>query len=290
MAEDFWGTTLTASDYFNVRIDFWNAEHHAADPVAYPWSNCQTQNRMAGYANHGPSIFPGAAYDVDDPDNPRRINLGFVESALVDNFWDPIAAEAVGGTTDGGREYLFILASDYLEDPTTLYNDGNDFTSADALFVVTPSTRSASLDSQNEFSMFFYVMHPFTAVENYFTFSTADLEMTKSADIAKDRLETINVFPNPYFAHNVAESNFFTSFVTFNNLPEACTIRVFSLSGAQVTTIVHDNGTPFERWYLLNDEQLPVASGMYIIHIETEFGDKILKLGVINREGRYQHL
>ncbi|MCK5147105.1 T9SS type A sorting domain-containing protein [bacterium] len=130
---------------------------------------------------------------------------------------------------------------------------------------------------------------PNSSLDKY-TFSTANMELSKNAEIAKERLEDINVFPNPYFAHNKAESNFFTQFVTLNNLPEECTIRVFSLSGSLVNTIVHNDGTPFERWYLINDEQLPVASGMYLIHVETEFGNKILKLGVVNREARYQHI
>jgi hypothetical protein len=87
------------------------------------------------------------------------------------------------------------------------------------------------------------------------------------------------------------EGTYYGQFVTFNNLPEDnCIIRVFSLSGQLVASIEHNNGTPFERWYLQNDEEIPVASGMYIVHIETEFGDKILKLGVINRRMTYQHI
>lgn len=124
-----------------------------------------------------------------------------------------------------------------------------------------------------------------------FTFSTAGLEKSKNAEVAAARLEEINVFPNPYFAHNNAEGSFYTQFVTFNNLPEEnCTIRIFSLSGQLVITIIHNNGTPFERWYLQNHEEIPVSTGMYIIHIETEFGNKILKLGVIQREYQYLHL
>jgi len=124
-----------------------------------------------------------------------------------------------------------------------------------------------------------------------FTFTTAGFGAEKSDAVAEMRLEDINVFPNPYFGHNKAEDNFFTQFVTFNNLPEDnCTIRIFSLSGTLVTTIEHNNGTPFERWYLLNDEELPVASGMYIVHVETEYGNRIIKLGVVNREARYNHM
>lgn len=122
-----------------------------------------------------------------------------------------------------------------------------------------------------------------------FEINTADYKLTKSADVAKDRLQSINVFPNPYFGGNKAETDFFAQFVTFNNLPEKCTIRIFSLSGQLVRTLAHGSGTPFERWNLLNEESLPVASGVFIVHITTDFGDKVLKLSVINREQRYLH-
>jgi len=121
-----------------------------------------------------------------------------------------------------------------------------------------------------------------------FTFTTNAPQ--KSAEIAKSRLDEINVFPNPYFGQNSAESDFYTQFITFNNLPEECTVRIFSLSGVLVKTIRHDNGMPFERWYLMNESRMPVASGMYIIHVQTDFGDKILKFAFINREARYLHL
>ena len=123
-----------------------------------------------------------------------------------------------------------------------------------------------------------------------FSFSTAEYKASKNADIAKERLDDINVFPNPYFAHNEAEGTFFSQFVTFNNLPEECTIRVFSLSGNLVITLDHTNGTPFERWYMLNDQEIPIASGMYIVHVQTEFGNKILKLAVVNRQAIFQHI
>ena len=190
----------------------------------------------------------------------------------------------------GPREWLFVFDIDYSETPDPRLTMALDVQPEQPLmyWICWARRNSNAWGTDGEY-LDILTTSGQTESDTY-DISTAGLEMTKSADIAKDRLESINVFPNPYFGHNVAEDNFFTQFVTFNNLPEECTIRIFSLSGSHVMTIVHDNGTPFERWYLLNEEQLPVASGMYIIHIETEFGDKILKLGVVNREGRYQHI
>jgi hypothetical protein len=123
-----------------------------------------------------------------------------------------------------------------------------------------------------------------------FTFSTAGYAKEQSAAVAEKRLSEINVFPNPYFGQHNSESGLNEQFVTFSNLPEECLIRIFSLSGQLFRTLSHDNGTPFERWDLLNERGLPVGSAMYIAHIKTAFGEKILKLGVINREQRSLHM
>jgi len=124
-----------------------------------------------------------------------------------------------------------------------------------------------------------------------FAFSTANFVAKKGEAVAKKRLKDINVFPNPYFAHNSAEGSFYAQFVTFNNLPaNKCDIRLFSLNGELVRTISHTNGTPFERWNLLNEENIPVGSGMYFAHISTEYGNVILKLAVINRGAFFRNL
>ena len=99
------------------------------------------------------------------------------------------------------------------------------------------------------------------------------------------RLDEITVFPNPYFGKNADERGAYEQFVTFGNLPAMdCTLRIFTLSGQLVIVLKHDNGTPFERWDLLNSDGRPVASGMHIVHIQTAYGSRVLKLGVVNRQ------
>ena len=63
-----------------------------------------------GYADAGIGRFDGAAYDVSDPENPRRLNVGFSEDPLSpqqDRRWNP------DGSPFGSREYLVVFASDY---------------------------------------------------------------------------------------------------------------------------------------------------------------------------------
>lgn len=283
LGEKFFGSTLGPTDYRNVRVDFWNTAHHTADPVRYPWSNASTYDTSGSRVYNGTGVFPGSAWDVEDPDNPRRLNICFAEGDPADHFWDPVAADA--GDGKGGHEYLFIMASDYLEDPSTLYNEGNNGTTADVLFALWASQRG-NRRTDGEFSLYMFVNHPLIAGENYLTFDTQGWEAEKSADVAKQRLDDINVFPNPYLVMNQLEMQGGGQFVTFNNLPaDKCELRVFTLNGEVVAVIEHDNGTPFERWNLRNQHGFPVASGMYFVYISTEYGHRVLKLAIVNRRG-----
>ena len=114
-----------------------------------------------------------------------------------------------------------------------------------------------------------------------------DTDSAKTATVAYDP-KNINVWPNPYFATNPEERNPLERRVTFTHLPEdgTATIRVFNLAGELVRKMVHNDGTQYEVWDLANNFNIPVASGMYIAHIETASGDKILKIAVIQPEER----
>jgi hypothetical protein len=116
---------------------------------------------------------------------------------------------------------------------------------------------------------------------------TIDTDSAKTATVAYDPKE-INVWPNPYFAYNPEERTPLERQVTFTHLPEdgTATIRVFNLAGELVRKMVHNDGTQYEVWNLTNNFNIPVASGMYIAHIETASGDKLLKIAVVQPEER----
>jgi len=98
----------------------------------------------------------------------------------------------------------------------------------------------------------------------------------------------IKVWPNPYFGFNPEERDPVDQQIHFTNLPSEgeCTIRIFDLAGVPVRTITHDNGTTLEVWNVKNDSNIPVASGMYVVVIETDEGQKILKIAIIQPEQR----
>jgi hypothetical protein len=107
---------------------------------------------------------------------------------------------------------------------------------------------------------------------------------------AKNDLEKIKVVPNPYYATNAFEGqNTFTSGrgpreIQFRNLPQDCTIRIFTISGELVKTIQHSSQIDFGTgsWDLLTKDNLTAAYGIYVYHVEAMgIGEKIGKLAII---------
>ncbi len=104
-------------------------------------------------------------------------------------------------------------------------------------------------------------------------------------ELALQTMEHITVYPNPYFAVNADEPNNFTHFVTFSHLPRRAVLRIYSLGGVLVRTLVKDDDSQYLRWDLTNEERVWVCSGMYLVRVELpDFGTtKMLKLALIQR-------
>jgi len=117
-------------------------------------------------------------------------------------------------------------------------------------------------------------LSPYTAVKN-------------DAATAKDALGMINVVPNPYYCGSFYESNINDFLVKITNLPEQCTISIFTVSGSLVKRISKNDNDTWYNWDVRDDKGKPVASGVYIIHIQIPgVGEKTLKWAGILR-GEY---
>ena len=88
--------------------------------------------RDLGYADGGVGTFAGAAYDISDPDNPRRLNVTFVEDGryCADQTWGPNSDQT------GCREYLYVMASDYDGDGSTYAGSSPYASDFDLLYAV----------------------------------------------------------------------------------------------------------------------------------------------------------
>jgi hypothetical protein len=119
---------------------------------------------------------------------------------------------------------------------------------------------------------------------DFYTFTVPDYVI--SNDLARDQVEQINVYPNPYYGVNTEELNKYNRFVTFTHLPKNAKVRIFNLAGVLVKNIDKTDDGQFLRWDLANQDGLPVASGLYIAYIELpDLGTtKILKLAIVQEQ------
>lgn len=85
-----------------------------------------------------------------------------------------------------------------------------------------------------------------------------------------DDLDMIRVVPNPYYAYSSYETVPLDNRVKITNLPDNCTVTIYTLSGTQIMEFNKDNSVTAIEWDLKNFAGVPIAGGMYLIHVETE--------------------
>jgi hypothetical protein len=112
-----------------------------------------------------------------------------------------------------------------------------------------------------------------------YTFNTRDIEThTNDAESAKNALDLINIVPNPYYAYSAYEKTTLENIVKITNLPDQCTVSIYTLNGTLIRRFKKDDTKTSLDWDMKNTARIPVASGMYIIHVDVpNVGEKILK-------------
>ena len=125
-------------------------------------------------------------------------------------------------------------------------------------------------------------------------------------DLAKDNpLDDVNVVPNPYYAYSEYETSQFNKQVKITNLPGKCSVTIYSIDGKFIReykrdergidyrangrsnpAISHGQSYPDLVWDLKNHKGIPVASGVYLIHIVSDElkAEKTIKWFGVNRE------
>ncbi len=117
----------------------------------------------------------------------------------------------------------------------------------------------------------------------YYTFSTDGQAPTKLADNGNSDkqalLDRILAVPNPYYAYSSYELNRLDTRVRIINLPAKATVSIYSLDGALVTKLTKDNpNVSYIDWNVRNMKDLPIASGMYLMHVNAEgIGETVLR-------------
>jgi hypothetical protein len=268
-----WGGGVAAADYVEVELRFSDAQRQSGYRYVRP-----------GYAYGGFFEVPFTAWDVTSVPE-RQINVSFVEwtgSAVFDSTWDP---DATGGGDPGGREYLFILLSDYsdtaLEQYTTknLYDDNAEFDILYASWSRALTDAQGNARTWTEGDTLLLTPYFVNLPTDTFTFKTTKKEVISS----QVNLDDIKVVPNPYIVRNNWEPSGDYSRLAFTHLPDKCTIRIYTLSGDHLRTLEHDSPEldGNENWDLLTKNNQKIASGVYIYHVNSPYGEKIGKFAVV---------
>lgn len=292
------------------------ADPRFADP---PYGRSRYTTASWGYCDTIPVPFRAFRYDpAAGITTPIQLAVGISENNIVtpggwvDGRYGPTNGASPGVTTpgggEGGREFLIIFEKPYaaaMNQDEYKYNILGDAASPygnqgwhDAHFVLwLRSIRSYDLTNTSDFSagavvpkiwsngdtIKIFANHILT---DQVKFNVVTIGKTENLALAKADAEKVGVYPNPYYAFNPAETNRFVRFVTFNKLPAKATIRIFNLAGQLVRTLTKEDPSQFMRWDLNNENNFPVASGIYVAHVDMpDVGvTKILKVAIIQEQ------
>ena len=134
----------------------------------------------------------------------------------------------------------------------------------------------------------FRTRKPF-AQGDYFEFRTHAARVDAAQE--KNQLSRIDVVPNPYVAAASWERKTLFSTgrgdrkIEFIHLPAQCTIRIYTVAGYLVKTLVKDSNMADGSmpWDLVTDDGMNLAYGLYLYHVDAPgIGSHIGKFAVIN--------
>jgi hypothetical protein len=238
--------------------------------------------------------YPGD-YDITFSDTKeykalKRIGTTFVEL--------PVDFKVEEVSTGIPKPIIVILQETALNDTAytrgdemILYKPGSTGAATDTLtwsIIFARATESDTIKPRGGDVYHFKTQRPYT-VNDVFTVRTQP-GIINNED-AKGSLDNIFVVPNPYIVTNEIEpanrlqgQNRGERRIYFENLPQKCTIRIFTLSGELVTSIEHESSMAHGReyWNLLNRDGFSVSYGIYIAHIDAPgVGEKLIKFALI---------
>lgn len=140
-----------------------------------------------------------------------------------------------------------------------------------------------AVDSTSAFAKAGTVVKPGEATNPYYTFTTKEMAKTELTDNPNKGglVDSIVAVPNPYYGYSGYEKpgSRFDTRIRIIRLPARASINIYTLDGVLVRSLSKsDPGVSYMDWDLRNSAGLPIASGMYLIHVKAEgIGEKVIK-------------
>ena len=268
-------------------------------------------------SSEGMGWFPGYAIDVE---TGRRLNMAYCENSFLANengadmIWNPTTRffNNTGAPLLGGQHTIYVFGGEF--DGMPAYDNGQflyDNLSTEDLSSFRAVYRNLS-----------WVMQPMLAPEQELLATQARVRIrinkeydeyeitgdndggpkyewsmdnfstiTSDQETAENALDIINVVPNPYYAFSLYERDRRDTRVKITNLPDRCKVRIFDTSGKLVRAFDKDSPITSIDWNLQNEEMIPIASGIYIIHVDVPgVGEKVVKFFAAMRQPDLENL
>lgn len=278
--------------------------------TASPSNNPEDPNYISG---KGMGWFPGYAISVE---TGERLNMMYGESSWLvgengaDMQFNPTSNyfTNLGEVLFGGKHYLYIFRHSNYSNTSPAYDKGQwlmskldktnisaiDFLKVHREIMWTSIPMSipseewlsndviVSLRVNHQYKIGRYSSGNSNAPNNgypMYKFSTADLAIEIGHnETATNALDYIRAVPNPYYAFSSYEENQLDNRIKITNLPEVCTISIYNTAGVLVRRFKKNEPNTFIDWDLKNHAAIPIASGVYYIHIDApDIGEKIIK-------------
>ena len=100
--------------------------------------------------------------------------------------------------------------------------------------------------------------------------------------VPRANLDSIKVVPNPYIVNSHFNETIYKKRIRFTQLPEKCTITIYTVTGEKVREIKHESISDGNEWWDLRSyNNQEVAPGLYIYVIEADNAKKIDKFAII---------
>jgi hypothetical protein len=267
-----------------------------------------------GTGTTGMGWFPGYAIDLE---TGARLHMAFGENSFLggdngaDMVWNPTSREIDGNglPVHGGNQPIWVFG-------VNINNEGCPYYDGTNTWVYDQFQTATTTSYKKLYTSLMWVANTITAVghqslestvrmklrvnkqytdytatgENggkpMYSWSMSDLETTTgSRDVLASALDLINVVPNPYYAFSEYERNQVDNRIKIVNLPKNCTVTIYTTSGKLVNQFKKDNDITFLDWTLTNRVGIPIASGVYLIHVEVPgVGERVLKSFIAMRK------
>ncbi|MBN2279336.1 MAG: hypothetical protein JXQ65_02025 [Candidatus Marinimicrobia bacterium] len=257
----------SAAEYLSDRVSF-NYEHEYKVPMPPPGPEFDVYAGDVHNSVQNIIAFTDSIESINDPHQgiPDVAGYRIYRSAEYPfGPWEKIADIPVGSSeyyADGVYEFKdnqVALGYGYYYSVTS-YDTGHEAWAVDNAVTV-PSLES-SIFANRKKTKFYTTLKPLSEDES---------------------MDKVVVVPNPFYVSSGLASSADAKLIQFVNVPEECTIRIFTIRGDLVKTIEHyDPTSGVATWNQISNNNQYVKSGMYFYHIESEQGETRGKFAIIN--------